>query len=184
MAVNQWGGGNFDKLIFCGNLKQFPSLVSELVDISPYIPEIEKLESHGTTAVFCEIEPNPYSWMYMPSTRHQSHRIICTGNFSPTNNKEGTVTGTVEFTDFISENDIKDNLSRIPYVRKYLTHHYEQYTYPIQQGDTRKMICSLKEKLAEEGIFLLGRFAEWEYYNMDAAIGAAMDLFNSKALWQ
>ena len=27
-----------------------------------------------------------------------------------------------------------------------------------------------------EGLFLLGRFAEWEYYNMDVAMGAAMDL--------
>jgi UDP-galactopyranose mutase len=25
-------------------------------------------------------------------------------------------------------------------------------------------------------VFLLGRFAEWEYYNMDGAIKAAMDL--------
>jgi UDP-galactopyranose mutase len=27
-----------------------------------------------------------------------------------------------------------------------------------------------------EGLYLLGRFAEWEYYNMDAAIGASIDL--------
>jgi UDP-galactopyranose mutase len=25
-------------------------------------------------------------------------------------------------------------------------------------------------------MYLLGRFAEWEYYNMDAAVGAAIDL--------
>ena len=38
------------------------------------------------------------------------------------------------------------------------------------------MVDSLKKTLSNNGIFLLGRFAEWEYYNMDAAIGAAIDL--------
>ena len=38
------------------------------------------------------------------------------------------------------------------------------------------MITSLKEILETQGIYLLGRFAEWEYYNMDAAMGAALDL--------
>jgi UDP-galactopyranose mutase len=33
----------------------------------------------------------------------------------------------------------------------------------------------LKDVIAKDDIYLLGRFAEWEYYNMDA-IGAAIDL--------
>jgi UDP-galactopyranose mutase len=32
------------------------------------------------------------------------------------------------------------------------------------------------QNFAAEGIYLLGRFAEWEYYNMDKAIEAAMKL--------
>jgi len=34
----------------------------------------------------------------------------------------------------------------------------------------------LKKVTEANGLFLLGRFAEWEYYNMDAAMGAALDL--------
>ena len=86
------------------------------------------------------------------------------------------MTGTVEFTDYISKEDILDNLSRIPYHPRYLTHHYEQTTYPIQKDNTREMIHSLKNTLAPQGLYLLGRFSEWEYYNMDVAIGAAIDL--------
>nr|WP_320060268.1 hypothetical protein [uncultured Bacteroides sp.] len=51
-----------------------------------------------------------------------------------------------------------------------------KYTYSIQNVHTRKMVESLKKELFDNNIFLLGRFAEWEYYNMDAAIGAAIDL--------
>lgn len=94
-------------------------LEGEGVDLSDYVLQLDSLEYHGTTSVFCEIESNPYSWIYMPSRLHQSHRIICTGNFSENNNPSGKLTATIEFTDEISLEDIHDNLSRIPLKPKY-----------------------------------------------------------------
>ena len=178
---NKWSieGINFDKVIFCGNIKQLPNLLKCQIDLSMFESMIDNLEYHGTTSVFCEIKENPYSWIYMPSERHKSHRIICTGNFSSNNNTPGKTTATIEFTDNISKEDILYNLKCIPLSPKYITHHYEQYTYPIQSLLTRNMIRDLKYKLSHNNIYLLGRFAEWEYYNMDAAIGAALDLINS-----
>ena len=88
------------------------------------------------------------------------------------------ITATVEFTDEISKDSILENLTRIPLNPKYLDHHYNQYTYPIQNAYTRDVIKSLKETLAPKSFFFTGRFADWEYYNMDAAIGAAMDMVN------
>ncbi len=175
---NQWIINNemYDKVVFCGNIKQLPILLQNKELINSYAEDINHLESHGTTAVFCEIDLNDYSWMYLPSNKYEAHRIICTGNFSPTNNADNKLTGTVEFTDEISKSEIDDNLSRIPYKPKYLTHHYEKYTYPIQNKDTRQMITDLKSNFEKNELYLLGRFAEWEYYNMDVAIGAAIDL--------
>ncbi len=51
-----------------------------------------------------------------------------------------------------------------------------RYTYPIQNAHTREMIRKLKTELASASFYFTGRFADWEYYNMDVAIGAAMDL--------
>ena len=150
------------------------------LDISGYNNEIDDLEFHGTTSVFCEIQSNPYSWIYLPSYEYESHRIICTGNFAKSNNAFNVLTGTVEFTDFISKEEILNNLKRMPFSPQYLAHHYEKYTYPIQNANTRNIIQALKLKLENEGIYLLGRFAEWEYYNMDVAMGAAIDLYNLK----
>lgn len=170
-------GDAFDCVIFCGNLKQLPTLLTGLDKlVQAYEKEINSLESHGTTSVFCEIDRNDYSWIYMPDDKYEAHRIICTGNFSENNNAVGKMTGTVEFTDYISKKAILDNLKRVPYHPKYLAHHYEQYTYPVQNSATRTMVSELKKDLRKENMFLLGRFAEWEYYNMDVAIGAALDL--------
>lgn len=173
----------FDKVIFCGNIKDMIKIVNG-VDLSKYRDQIETLEYHGTTAVFCEIDSNPYSWIYQPSRRHESHRIICTGNFSPSNNdshyiKSGRITATIEFTDEISKEDILSNLELIPLNPKYLDHKYNKYTYPIQNSKTRILIKDIKGTLQTSNFFFTGRFADWEYYNMDVAIGAAMDLCNT-----
>lgn len=178
---NKWTilGREFDKVIFCGNIKDMVNMIKG-VDITQYHSDVEALEYHGTTAVFCEIDANPYSWIYQPSRNHESHRIICTGNFAPSNNKlsvpSGRITATIEFTDEITKDAIIDNLSRIPLNPRYLDHQYNKYTYPIQDANTRDMIKRLKCELASSGFFFTGRFADWEYYNMDVAMGAAMDL--------
>ena len=175
---NKWtvGGDLFDKVIFCGNIKDFPAMVSGSVDISEYEKQIEELDFHGTTVVFCEMDHNPYSWIYMPSPEHQSHRFICTGNYAATNNIEGKTTASLEFTDYISKEEIDEQLKKIPFSPKYITHQYTKYTYPVQSPNTREMINSLKSNTEKESVYILGRFAEWEYYNMDAAIGAGLDL--------
>lgn len=170
---------HYDKVVYCGNIKDMVQCITGFDIPTSYIDAVKALEFHGTTSVFCEIDKNPYSWIYQPSDKHQSHRIICTGNFSPSNNyrlDSTRITATIEFTDEISENNILDNLSRIQLNPKYLTHKYNKYTYPIQDKDTREMIRNLKVILGKEGFYFTGRFADWEYYNMDVAIGAAMDL--------
>lgn len=171
-------GKEFDKVVFCGNIKDMIKIVKGL-DFSKYIADVESLEYHGTTAVFCEIDKNPYSWIYQPSRQHESHRIICTGNFAESNNFEllqGRITATVEFTDAINKEDILENLKRIPLNPKYLDHKFNKYTYPIQDVNTRTMINKLKKETSLSNFYFTGRFADWEYYNMDVAIGAAMDL--------
>lgn len=171
-------GQKFDQVIYTGNIKFVPSLLADEVEISDYKDKIEKLEYHGTTAVFCEIDKNDYSWLYMPSKEHLSHRIICTGNFSETNNVTGTMTATIEFTDAISIKNILENLKKIPFHPRYITHHYEKYTYPIQNKDTRDTIKSLNRELGRYHFHLLGRFAQWEYNNMDVCIGECLDFAN------
>lgn len=163
----------FDNVIYCGSVVDIPSIVSG-IELGNFADEIAKLESHGTTSVFCEIESSPYSWFYQPSSKHNSHRVICTGNFSKNNNAKGKNTCTVEFTDKIDEDEIIKQLEMMPYNPKFLEKHYTEHTYPIQRPKTRSMIEALKRLLGGYGIRLVGRFAEWEYFNMDAAIESAM----------
>ncbi len=169
-------GEEFDTVIFCGNVKALPAILRG-TGIS--LPGVETLQYHGTTSVLCEVEPNPYSWIYMPSEAHESHRIICTGNFAASNSPAGMSTATIEFSEEMRREEIKEQLQRMPFSPRYITHRYTPCTYPVQNGETRGIIEAAKNALEPFGIYLLGRFAEWEYYNMDAAMAAAMKLSKS-----
>lgn len=175
-------GQEYDNVIYCGNIKEMIGRLSG-VDVAAFVPEVDALAYHGTTAVFCEIDTNPYSWIYLPSDKYACHRIICTGNFAQSNNAPSLpsdrITATVEFTDAISKDDILDNLAKMPYHPRYITHRYHKYTYPIQTHSTRQMILSLKQHLAQTSFYFTGRFADWEYYNMDVAMAAAMNVCQS-----
>ena len=170
-----WSVNNeqYDAVVFCGNIRQLPFII-EGVDMQQWTGPLAELQFHGTTTVFCEIDPNPYSWIYLPNKEYQAHRVICTGNFAPSNNADGHMTGTIEFTDEISEDEIKRQLANIPLHPRYITHRYHPCTYPIQNKDTRSMIQSIKKEMASHQLFMTGRFVDWEYYNMDVAMLAAM----------
>lgn len=165
-----------DYVIYAGNIKDLPQKLKSSIDLASFTNDIKELDYHGTTTVLCEVDTNSYSWIYLPDKNIQAHRIINTGNFSESNNKKGIKTATIEFTGYVDKDLILENLKLIPYNPKYITHRYTEYTYPIQSKNTREVISRLKTELKTRNMYLLGRFAEWEYYNMDAAIGAAIDL--------
>lgn len=169
-------GEMFDRVIFTGNVRQLIDIVSTEEKIRSLLSRTSILRFHGTTSVLCQVSPNDYSWVYMPSPMHRAHRIICTGNFSKNNNNGDIVTATIEFSEQILEEEIREQLKLIPFSPLYLAHHWEECTYPVQDDSSRILLQELKAQLEPIGFYLLGRFAEWEYYNMDAAIGAALDL--------
>ena len=137
------------------------------------------LPSNDTSHVLCETDANDISWLYLPDRKFKAHRIIYTGNFSDTNN-EGTdrKTCVVEFSGAHDQEDMIKELALLPGNLKPLAFNYEPNSYIIQKKDTRDKIRNLKSMLACYNIFLLGRFAEWEYYNMDKCIEGALKLSN------
>ncbi len=169
-------GETFDAVVYTANIKELPSLLEGSFDLSQRaLAGISELESHGTCSVLCKLTPNDYSWVYIPNPAIKSHRVICTGNFSKHNNGDMDMTGTVEFSCPMTKEEILEQLAHIPFSPEYITHHWEPYTYPIAGLEGRATIEQVKRELAPLQFYLHGRFAEWEYYNMDTAIGAALD---------
>lgn len=167
-----------DVLIYCGDIRKLNSIMNiDDNDLKEALAAVTDLPSNGTSNVLCESDPNDISWLYLPENKFKAHRIIYTGNFSETNN-EGTdrKTCVVEFSGKHNEEDIVEELQRLPGNLKPVAFNYEPNSYIIQQKDTRDKVQAIKKLLAPYNVFLLGRFAEWEYHNMDKCIEGAMEL--------
>lgn len=173
----------FEKIIYCGDIRNLPLswkklLVANGIDLS----YIEALKSNGTSNLFCETDSTEISWLYIPDENIEAHRIIYTGNFSSSNN-QGSHRNTcvVEFSGKVSYARMIEVAKTLPGNLSPLSYNYEPNSYVIQDCRTREEIGRVKNVLEKHNIFLLGRFAEWEYYNMDKCIEAAFllaDKFN------
>ncbi len=169
---------NTELLVYCGDVRQLAGIIEiENGNLKTYLEQVTDLPSNGTSNVLCETDDTSLSWLYLPEEKYKAHRIIYTGNFSGTNNEpEGRKTCVVEFSGKQDQDQMRSELALLPGNLKPIAFNYEANSYIIQQRDTRTKINNLKKELAKYNIYLLGRFAEWEYYNMDKCIEAAMEL--------
>jgi UDP-galactopyranose mutase len=84
----------------------------------------------------------------------------------------------VEFSGKFSQEEMATEINRVGIGLEPIAFNYAQNSYVIHRQDTAVVVEEARRILANHGIYLLGRFAEWQYYNMDNAIDAAMRLVN------
>jgi protoporphyrinogen oxidase len=179
------GNLEFDAVIFCGDVRKLKVIIkadAKEEAMLKALGEVENLKSNGTSNIFCETDDTDLSWLYLPSENIKPHRIIYTGNLSPSNNRGSKrKTCVAEFSGKHAYEDMVKELKHLPGNLSPLAYNYEPNSYIIQDKYTRKHIEDLTKVLERKNLFLLGRFAEWEYYNMDKCIESAM-LINNKLL--
>ena len=171
----------YDSMIYTGDIR----LLYRLLDVNDdelisSLKSVNNLRSNGTSNLFCETDDTDISWLYLPGSSTRAHRIIYTGNFSPSNNPpNGRKTCTVEFSGEVSREDMVKDVEGLPGNLKVLDMNYEPNSYVIQTSGVREKIDHARSRLRKYKIFPIGRFAEWEYFNMDKAIESAMNCVES-----
>jgi protoporphyrinogen oxidase len=172
-------GELFDHVVYTGDIRKLPDLLKkDSGEPHENAAEIRNLRSNGTSSVLCSCDTNDLSWLYIPEPAFKAHRIIYTGNFSQTNNAAGSLRSscTVEFSGICTYEEMKEELKLLPGNLIPIAYNNEPNSYVIQDSFTRDLIHEYKTYLSSYNIHLLGRFAEWEYYNMDKAMEAAFKL--------
>lgn len=174
-----------DVIVYTGDVRKLADLIKiSDTQLRIALESVKNLKSNGTSNLFCECDDNDISWLYIPEDFTKAHRIIYTGNFSPANNAgSNRKTCVVEFSGKVNPETMKEEIKKLPGNLSPISFNYEPNSYVIQEKDTRQKINFLKEHLQKYNFYLVGRFAEWEYYNMDKAIEASQNLFqkiNSK----
>lgn len=174
-------GNIYEGMIYTGDIRLLYKIL-EVKDreLLSSLKSVRDLPSNGTSNLFCETDDTDLSWLYLPESSTQAHRIIYTGNFSPNNNPpKGRKTCTVEFSGEVSREVMAEEIKGLPGNLKVLDMNYEPNSYVIQTRGVREEIDHIRTILRKYKIFPVGRFAEWEYYNMDKAIESAMEVVDS-----
>lgn len=174
-------GRYYDGIIYTGDIRLLHKLLDVRDDeLLASLKSISSLRSNGTSNLFCETDEMDISWLYLPGSSTLAHRIIYTGNFSPNNNPpQGRKTCTVEFSGEVSRKVMEEEIKGLPGNLKVLDENYEPNSYVIQTSGVREQIENIRSKLRQYKIYPVGRFAEWEYHNMDKAIESAMNCVKS-----
>ncbi len=133
---------------------------------------------------------NDISWLYIPEMACLSHRVSFPSNFSdkvaPSN--KSSILAEVTYNesdniDHMTDEEILLNIIGYLHEKKIIDKQDVEYTkikrikyaYVINDLNYQRNIKIIKDYVDRIGISLVGRFSEWEYYNMDACIRRAMD---------
>jgi protoporphyrinogen oxidase len=175
-------------LVYTGDIRRLIAMLSDRdlqtlgLDAAD-MASMKDLPSNSTSTMLCECDVNPYSWIYIPDPEIKIHRIIMTGNFSHANTSpqinKGRTTCTIEHSGYLSFDDMALEAKKLPFTMKPLSYNYCENSYVVHSPRTSSVVNTLRQKLQKGGIYCLGRFSEWQYYNMDAAIESAMKLVDS-----
>lgn len=149
-------------------------VLPHLIDGCPdYVKEAAgRLKYNKVSNVLWESKPTAHTWTYIPDGSSIFHRYIHIGNFfRPVKNVTITEAIGEKTYDEMVESGKKDS-----FLIKPLDYHVSDHAYVVFDEHYHASTETIKEYLTGIGIYTLGRFGEWQYYNMDVCIKKSIDL--------
>lgn len=171
---NKWlinGKFKYDLVINTMPLNILPSIIKNTPE--EILNEAKKLKYNKVTNVLWKTKPINFTWSYYPSVDTIFHRHIHIGNFfNPTKN----YTITESMGEHTYEEMIENGKS-FDYLLEPLDYNLSDYAYVVYDQNYNDATNKIKKYIENIGLYTIGRFGEWEYYNMDICIESAMKLF-------
>lgn len=144
-------------------IKNVPNIIQE---------EAKKLKYNKVTNMLWKTKLIDYTWSYYPSSDTIFHRHIHIGNFF--NPKEQyTIT---ESMGAHSYDEMVQYGKKFDYLLEPLDYNVSDHAYVVYDQNYKHSVNIIKDYCDEIGLHTIGRFGEWEYYNMDICMESAMKL--------
>lgn len=175
-------GRRYDRAVFTGDLRHLATVVSsDDPALADSLARLQALPANGTSNILCECDAGDLSWLYLPEPDCPAHRIIYTGNMSAANNSEairarGRSSCVVEFSGHVPEAEARAALASLPGNLRPIAYNHQPSSYVVHDQRAAALVEDARKRLQAQRLHLVGRFAEWEYFNMDKAIDSAMAL--------
>lgn len=162
----------YDLVINTMPLDILPSVIKNTPN--DILKHAKKLKHNKVTNMLWKTKPIDFTWTYHPSEKTIFHRHIHIGNFF---NPKKNYTITESMGEHSYEEMVKQG-KEFDYLLEPLDYNVSDYAYVVYDqnySESKKRIIKYLDKI---GLYSIGRFGEWEYYNMDICIESAMKLRN------
>lgn len=164
-------GQSFDKIINTIPLPEFAKIYSEMDSSIKQL--IGQLQFNSLTTALFKYQKSHHSWIYYPTKEKGAHRMVFQGNFSK------ALPGSVAL-EKIGRCTLQEMIKGFDLSEKDCVHQsWTKYAYPVFDVKYDKNIEKIKKYFELIDVSLVGRFAEWKYYNMDTCIKRAFDCVES-----
>lgn len=132
----------------------------------------KKLKYNKISTMLWKTKEVNSTWTYDPSPSTPFHRHIHIGQFfTPSENL--TIT---EAVGELSYDEMKQAGEKVDYLIEPIDYNVSGRAYVLFDNNYEESKNKVIDYLNTEGICSLGRFGEWEYFNMDVCIKSALDL--------
>jgi len=161
---------DYDILISTIPLNILPTLILNTPD--EILQSTSKLKYNSVSNVIWESKPTDRTWTYLPGKQTIFHRYIHIGNFyKPALNY--TITESIGKRTF--QEMIDDGKSDF-FLVKPLDFNISEHAYVVFDENYSESTTKIKKYLDKIDLYSIGRFGEWQYYNMDVCIKSSMEL--------
>lgn len=163
----------YDIIINTTPINRFIATISNVpIDVQE---AAKKLKVNGISNVLWKTKDTDKTWTYLPDSKYLFHRYIHIGSFfRPSNGYAiSEVIGSHLVEEMIQSGRTDD------FLIEPLDHNNSDMAYIVFDENYSSSMNIIREYLDKIGIYTLGRFGEWQYYNMDICIKKAIDMANS-----
>lgn len=143
---------------------------------------ISGLKYNSLTTVLFDCPPSDISWLYIPSRKYLAHRVGYQSALTPKAAPEGSGSGALEI---IGKRRMMDDklltggtvIPRELQPRHVIDTEFTEYAYVIHDLAYRSNLAVVSDYFdGVPSFYLLGRWAQWNYSNMDLCMKAAIEL--------
>ncbi|MFT2091645.1 protoporphyrinogen/coproporphyrinogen oxidase [Paraglaciecola sp. 2405UD69-4] len=163
-------GQEFDHIVYTGPMDKSNEVFD--IDSTEVLSAIAGLNYNKVTTMLWESEPTDYTWTYLPDPDIPFHRLIHIGNFT-TEKYPVTIT---ETTGVVSYEDMVKAGKSISMLKSPLDYNVSDHAYVVFDKGIDENKSTIINYFSETNIHFLGRFGQWDYFNMDICILEALKL--------
>lgn len=171
--TKKWIVNNTDQYDLIINTTPLDQFIGTLADAPENIKSAaKKLKKNGVSNILWKTKETDKTWTYIPNPKYLFHRYIHIGSFW-TPQKSYSISEVIgnHSLEEMTKAGQQDNFLIEP-----IAHSISDYAYVVFDENYDAATKTIKEYLQEIGLHTLGRFGEWQYYNMDICMKKAIDL--------